>query len=185
MCEPSLDEIIAGCKKGERRYQKLLYEKYYNTFFGIALRYYMDKDKAASISNEGFLRVFNKIKKFSEQGSFEGWMKRLMKNLILDDIRRERKISYIDNIEDKIIEKVTNSNIDIEMQTRDVVQLLKELPEMERIVFNLFVLEGYSHKDISEALSVKINRSRMLLFQAKNKLKVICRKENYVKIYLN
>lgn len=177
-------QLIEGCKRQDRKYQQLLYNKYARVMFGICLRYSSDSDSAQDLLQDGFLKVFANISSFEGKGSFEGWMKRVFVNLSLEVIRKEKiKKQYTEDIEnisdDDIIDSGFDSD-DEELTEKILLSFIHELPPGYRSVFNLYAIEEYSHKEISEMLGIaegtsrsQYIRARMLLQEKINEYKRI------------
>ncbi|SHE84259.1 RNA polymerase sigma factor [Dysgonomonas macrotermitis] len=164
-------QLIEGCKKEDRKAQQLVYEKYARVMYGICLRYSSDRDAAQDLLQDGFIKVFLNINSFENKGSFEGWMKRIFVNLALENIRKEKtKKLYndedIENISDiDIIDEATG---DIDRLTEDeLLKMVQELPKGYRSVFNLYAIEDYSHKEISEMLGIAEGTSRSQYIRAR------------------
>jgi RNA polymerase sigma factor (sigma-70 family) len=161
--------LIEACLQGNSLAQKKLFKKYYNLMFAICLRYTKDHDSAKEILQEGFIKIFNSISKFKFEGSFVGWMKRIMINSAID---RYRKL----NTEPPQLEIDTNVQIDEDadiyskLEKDDLLRCVQQLPDGYRTVFNLYAIEGYSHKEIGEKLGISEGTSKSQLFKAKQML---------------
>lgn len=170
----SEEEIIAGCRKKNRAIQEHLYKTYYSMFLKVCARYAKSMQDAEQLLNDGFLKVFTQIDKFSNTGSFGGWMQRIMVNTCLDYLRssalKEEMIMHVNSIpaEESNI-SVTNEGIE-SMEFRELVNVIQSLPTMTRTVFNLFVFDGYNHKEISEQLDISEGTSHWHVHQARNML---------------
>jgi len=155
------NEIIKRCIKLDRQAQKLLYQKYSSVMFGICLRYASDRSEAQDVLQEGFLKIFLNIQDFSGLGSFEGWMKRIMINTAITFYHKNLK--YNQQIDIDHVRESRISNIEYETSEYTVEELQKvitSLPDGYRMVFNLFAIEGYKHKDIGEMLGIDVNTSK-------------------------
>jgi RNA polymerase sigma factor (sigma-70 family) len=162
-----LDDIIKQCQKGEAKAQEILYKFFGPKLFAICLKYAPSYEDAQDNFQDGFLHLFNKINQFQFKGSFEGWAKRLMINHVLQQYRKVSHLEIVKEIPD-IIETV---EIDEPLELQDLLQLIQELPTQYRIVFNLYVLDNYSHKEISEMLGISEGTSKSNLSRAKKILK--------------
>jgi RNA polymerase sigma-70 factor (ECF subfamily) len=163
-------ELIERCKRGERLAQKTLYEKYAGKMFGLCKRYVKTIENAEEVLMEGFCKVFQKIDMYSGLGSFEGWIRRVLTNEALMFIRKNYKFnehSELDNIQIEAVE----ISIEEQLAASDILKLLDELPTGYRTVFNLYVMEGYKHREIAELLGISINTSKSQLILAKKRLK--------------
>jgi RNA polymerase sigma-70 factor (ECF subfamily) len=170
--EAELIETINGCIAKDRKYQKRLYERYFGIMMGITMRYCGSWDEAMEVVNSGFLKVFLKINDYQGKGSFEGWMKRIIINTALDYLKSLKP--HAEEIGDKnmyeseyYIENAAISDFSME----EILSKVQELPPMTRAVFNLNILEGYKHKDISEQLGISEGTSHWHLQHARKLLK--------------
>ncbi|SHJ60658.1 RNA polymerase sigma-70 factor, ECF subfamily [Maribacter aquivivus] len=164
----SLEELIHNCKKGDRKAQELLYRAYATTLYGICLKYSKSKSQAEDTLHDSFMTIYDKIGQFKNKGSFEGWMKRITVNTAL---QKYRKQEYLNVVTDNTEEEVTVDNVydDISLQT--LLGYIQELPNKYRATFNLYVLDGYTHKEISELLGTTIGTSKSNLARARALLK--------------
>ncbi|MBF0597652.1 RNA polymerase sigma factor [Faecalibacter rhinopitheci] len=162
-----LQHIIQACKKNDTKAQRLLYEKYDSRFFAVCKRYFVNVHEAEDALVKGFLKIFQHINSFSNEGNFEGWMHRIIVNECLMEIRKNK--TFLLNIEDH--NKSLHADNIINEDNGDIMQLLNLLPEGCRIVFVLYVIEGYKHKEIAEQLSISEGTSKSQLNLAKTKLK--------------
>ena len=164
-------EIIGRCLTGDRKAQTLLYKKHSPKMFGICMRYAKNNTDAEDILQEGFIKVFRYLNDYRGDGSFEGWMRRIMittslnfykkKNLLKNDIDLDRlKINLSSSPE-----AISNMTMD------ELLSLIQKLPTGYRTVFNLNTIEGYTHQEISELLNISINTSKSQLSRAKSSLK--------------
>ncbi len=182
--EVSLDDIINGCRKGDLSLQKLLYKKYFNLFMGMSMRYVSRREDAEEILNNAFLRIFRYISKYNNTGSFEGWMKRIVVNCCLDYIKgsqylqQGKVISLHNNYQDGYVPGHetenpgnTSNNLAVEKYDRQyLLDLLQHLPEVTRTVFNLYVFEEYSHREIGQTLDMAERTSQAHLAKARQLL---------------
>ncbi len=164
-------QLIEGCKRQDRKSQQLVYEKYARVIYGICLRYAYDKEAAQDLLQDGFIKVFLNINSFENKGSFEGWLKRIFINLALENIRKEKtKKIYndedIENISDIDIIDESDSNID-SITEDELLKMVQELPQGYRSVFNMYAIEDYSHKEISEMLGIAEGTSRSQYIRAR------------------
>jgi RNA polymerase sigma-70 factor (ECF subfamily) len=164
-------ELIKGCQKGDRRYQKMLYQKYAPLMYSTCLGYARERSIAQDILQEGFIKVFKNISHFSGTGSLKGWIRKIITNTAIDYFRKNNTLSnYIVSGAEVENEEVPNhilEQIDSEM----IMGKIGELPEGARVIFNLFALEGYTHKEISDRLNISEGTSKSQLNRAKNILK--------------
>lgn len=163
-------QLIEGCKRQDRKSQQLVYEKYARVMYGICLRYASEKEAAQDLLQDGFIKVFMNINSFENKGSFEGWMKRIFVNLALENIRKDKtKKMYSDDIENvSDLDIIDQAEGDIDGITEDeLLKMVQELPQGYRSVFNLYAIEDYSHKEISEMLGIAEGTSRSQYIRAR------------------
>ena len=170
----SEQDIIAGCRKKSRAIQEHLYKQYYSVMLKVCARYSKNMQDAEQLLNDGFLKIFTQIDKYGSTGSFEGWMKRIMVNTCLDYLRstylREEMTMHVNAIQPEDTNlSVSNEGLE-QIEFRELVNMIQVLPAMTRTVFNLFVFEGYNHKDISEQLDISEGTSHWHVHQARNLL---------------
>jgi len=168
-------KIIEGCIKGKRHAQNKLYQKYAPMMLGICLRYAKNKAEAEDILQEGFLKVFMNIKSFRSEGSFEGWMKRIMINTAITHIKQNLKHKYHSNIEEieetKVISEEKQDDEDVVKISRtQLMSIVQTLPDGYKMIFNLYVFEQLTHKEIAEMLGISVNTSKSQLSKARKLL---------------
>ncbi len=165
--EKKLEDIILGCQQHDARAQKELFSLMGAKMFGICLRYAGNRNDASDILQDGFLRVFEKIHQFKFEGSFEGWMRRIFVNLSLERFRGQFKVV---NIQDGGRENSHSTNDDIvsNLAAEELIAMIQELSPKYRAVFNLYAIEGYSHKEISEMLDITEGTSKSNLSRARS-----------------
>jgi RNA polymerase sigma factor (sigma-70 family) len=169
------ESILEGCIAGKREAQFELYNKYASSMLAVCFRYARNRDEAEDLLQEGFLRVFQKITSFRREGSFEGWMKRIMINNALNQIKKNRKTPFLEDIElineTQIVDTDGASGL-LEPVPADVLlEMIRSLPEGYRIVFTLYVMEDYSHREIATELKISENTSKTQLLKARRVLK--------------
>ncbi|MEL7002024.1 MAG: RNA polymerase sigma factor [Bacteroidota bacterium] len=158
--------LIKKCCKQDGQAQKQLYDKYASKMLGLCTRYVRDSDQAEDVMIGGFVKVFQKIDQFSGQGSFEGWLRRVMVNESLTFIRRNKSMYLEVDIEHADYEP-DYSTLSNHLEAEDLLALVKQLPVGYRTVFNLYAIEGYSHKEIAGQLGVSENTSKSQLSRAR------------------
>ena len=159
-----LDELIHNCKKGNRQAQAELYRRYSGILFGICLKYSRNKTEAEDNLHDSFVTIFDKVDQFNFKGSFEGWIKRITVNTVLQKYRKDQYLNVVsENTEDEV--EVDTEDTDISLST--LLGYIQELPNKYRLTFNLYVLDGYSHKEISEMLGTSTGTSKSNLARAK------------------
>ncbi len=175
-----LDQLIKKCKKKNAKAQEQLYRLYSGKLFSLCLKYSNDYPSAEDTLQDAFITIFEKITQYKSQGSFEGWMKRVTINTALQKYRKQK---VFDIINEEQIEEV-----DVEIDQEDIsldflLQIIQQLPDRYRLVFNLYVLDGYSHKEIAEMLGISIGTSKSNLARARYilKTKIETNQEPYVR----
>jgi len=165
------EDIIEKLRHQDIQAQELLYKKYANKMFRICYRYIGSECDASEILNDGFYKVFVQIKSFRDGGlqGLVAWMSKIMVNECLQFIRKRKKIRFVN--ESEALAEQSPISPDIRIEAEDYFELIKQLGDSYRTVFNLFVIEGYSHKDISEMLNIPENTSRSHLLRARQELK--------------
>ena len=165
----TLDQTIAGCKKQDIIAQANMYKLLAPKMFGVCLKYSRNYQEAQDHLQDGFLLVFEKIKKFDNKGSFEGWAKRVIINNILLQYRDK---TFLEIVSDQIPDLEEELELETDAVSMDfLLQIIQELPDRYRLVFNLYAIDDYSHKEISEHLKISIGTSKSNLSRAKNILK--------------
>jgi RNA polymerase sigma-70 factor (ECF subfamily) len=164
----NVDEILIGCINKEKHSEDLLYARFAPIAYAICLRYASNTDDAKDIFQEAFVKVYIQIKNFNKQGSFEGWLKRIFVNTALDYCRKNKNIqftSFTEKYETTFEEEINQNNIDIPKEK--LLELIRNLPDGYRLVFNLYAMEKYSHKQIAETLQIEEGTSKSQLFKAR------------------
>jgi RNA polymerase sigma factor (sigma-70 family) len=163
------EDLIQGCIREDRECQALLYEKYGDKMFGVCLRYTKTREEAEDVFQDAFVKILNKISSYKHTGSFEGWMRRIMVNTALRS-KDKRALKYeVSDIED-VKEPAFDQQLLANMEAKTIVGLISELPDGYQVVFNLFAIEGYSHKEIAEKLGVTESTSRTQYLRARKAL---------------
>ncbi|MEM9024052.1 MAG: RNA polymerase sigma factor [Bacteroidota bacterium] len=172
------EELIRLCLKNDRKAQKEVYENLFGRMHAVCLRYLKDPDDALEVLNNGFLSVFTNIKQYGFKGSFEGWVKRIMINKSLDHLRANKRFSTTDAVDDEYafrhvsVDNEAWSNLGLEV----LDGMIAQLPPMSRSVFNLYVIDGYSHHEIANILSINPGTSRWHLSYARQSLQKMVKK---------
>ena len=158
--------ILAGCLKGERRSQELLYKNFAPTMFAICLRYAADHPQAEDMLQEGFIKVFQNLGRFRNEGSFEGWMKRIFVNTALEWLRKHGVMNRVMDVE-FFAEEIIQEDAFDELSKNDLVRMIQNLSPGYRTVFNLFAIEGYSHKEIAVMMNISEGTSKSQFSRAR------------------
>lgn len=162
-----LDEIINECKNNHPKAQAQLYQLFAKKFFGVCLKYSPNYDDAQDNLQDGFILIFKKIKQFSHKGSFEGWAKKIFINNALQKYKRVRFMEVVDENIAEVEVAIDDASISLDY----LLQIIQELPDQYRIVFSLYVLDDYSHKEISDMLGISVGTTKSNLFRARLILK--------------
>lgn len=170
-------ELIAGCKKQDRKAQKLLFDRYSPKMFGVCKRYIKNREDAEDVLVEGLFKVLTKIDMYSGNGSFEGWIRRILVNESLMFLRKRHNFKM--TVEVSNIEIKTEVSAVDDLAAQDILKLLDKLPTGYRTIFNLYVLEGYKHREIAEQLGISINTSKSQLILAKKRLRTMLKANQY------
>ena len=161
-----MDNIIRGCQAGDPRAQRELYILFKDKMFGICIRYAGNYDDAQDIVHDGFVKIFMKIGQFRFEGSFEGWIRRIMVNTALEKYRMQCQIININDYT-KELETADSSDFSSDISAREIARFVQELSPRYRMVFNLYAIEGYSHKEISGMLDISEGTSKSNLSRAR------------------
>ncbi len=159
----NIEEILSGCVEQNRKAQKKLYDLFADRMYAVCLYYTGNRHDAEDILQEGFIKVFENIKQYTGKGALEGWMRKIFVNAALT-LFRQKKITY--DIEETTAIKESQI-IDANIAADDLMQMIMGLSDQYRLVFNLYALEGYKHKEISEMLNISINTSKSNLARAR------------------
>lgn len=164
-----LQELIIGCKHKDRNSQKRLYQGFYSCAMKICIRYAKDKEEAIELVNDGFMRVFVNIDRYNKDQPFEPWFCTIMINISIDHYRKQIKRIEMEELNAKH-ELGDKENILTHIHYEELVSLVQKLSAAYRAVFNLFVIDGYSHEEISALLSISVGTSKSNLFKARVQL---------------
>ncbi|MCX6316731.1 MAG: RNA polymerase sigma factor [Bacteroidetes bacterium] len=159
-------DLIKGCMEGNRRMQEELYNRFSSRMYAVCLRYAGNSEEAEDILQEGFIKVFKKLDSFRNEGSFEGWIRRIFVNTAIEHFRRKRYLMPVTEKEENTIEGKYNSVLD-DLGAKDILALVQELSPGYRTVFNMYVVEGYTHKEIADMLGISEGTSKSQLSRAK------------------
>lgn len=163
-------QIIESCRLKDRNAQRILYQRYAPKFYGLCRRYIKDDRDAEEVLVNAFYKVFTKLNQFANKGSFEGWMRRIM---VTESLMFLRKHNMNLSIEVKETDSIDEALPDAKLMENDILQLLNELPVGYRTIFNLYAIEGFSHKEIADKLNISINTSKSQLLKARKKMKAL------------
>lgn len=169
------EEIILGCKKGDRLCQQKLYEFFYRKMMGVSLRYTHNSDEAKDLLHDSFIKIFQNIQKFDNKGSLEGWVRRTLVNTIIDHFRKNRNVfissdEMLDSLEYPDEESPDEALIS-QFNREDILKMVQSLSPGYRTVFNLYVFEEYTHNEIADKLGISVGASKSNLAKARLNLK--------------
>jgi RNA polymerase sigma-70 factor (ECF subfamily) len=159
-------DLISGCIAGNRRMQEELYRRFSPRMYAVCLRYAGSSEEAEDILQEGFIKIFKKLDSFRSEGSFEGWIRRIFVNTAIEHFRRKRYLQPVTEKEENTIEGKSVSILD-ELAEKDILDLVRQLSPGYRTVFNMYVVEGYTHKEIGDILGISEGTSKSQLSRAK------------------
>ncbi|MEX1240108.1 MAG: RNA polymerase sigma factor [Cyclobacteriaceae bacterium] len=172
MEDKELYQLLDACRKGYRSGQDRLYRNFYPYCMGVCLRYSRTKEEATEILNDGFLKIFSKLHLYSSGLSFKGWIRKVMINTAIDYFRRNEKHYHSLDISHVQYEPSAESVID-QLSEREIISAIQLLPPSYRMVFNLYVIEGYKHEEIANQLNISVGTAKSNLAIARNKLQKI------------
>lgn len=174
-------ELVKGCVANERIAQEILYKKYFPAMMSMCLRYTKDRDISMEIVNNGMLRVFQKLETFAFKGSLEGWIRKLVYHALSDYYKKNSKYLHFLVFEerDEIVESQPINNLYFE----DLIRLVKALPENTRRVFEMYAIEGFTHKEIANRLSLSEGTSKWHLSSARKQLKLLIEENKMIQLY--
>lgn len=167
-----LEKILKLCKKGNRRAHDQLYAKFRNLWFGTSLRYARNQEEAEDVFQEGLLQIFKDLKQYnSKKSKFSTWSNRVLIYAALRYLKKNHWQNTFTNIEEEHLSKGYEANIINDMSATEITKLIGALPMGYRIVFNMYVIEGFSHNEIAKELEITVGTSKSQLFKARKMLK--------------
>lgn len=161
-----LEQLIKACKKGRPDAQRKIYEHFSGKMFGVCLQYSKDYTEAEDILQDGFIKVFTKISQFNFNGSFEGWVRRIMVNCALERYRKQNLLYSVSDIQNYDF-KMTADDALSELSSKELLALIQELSPQYKMVFNLYAIEGYPHQEIAKMLGISVGTSKSNLSRAR------------------
>jgi RNA polymerase sigma factor (sigma-70 family) len=170
------EDIIRHCKTGSLKHQEMLYKLFYGYAMGISLRYCFNREDAIEVVNDAFIKVFNSINSYADDKPFKPWLRSIIVNTSIDRRRKELKFQLTTDLENVSTMSYHTTNIE-SLNAQDILKLMKQLPEVQLTVFNLYEIDGYSHDEIAKMLGLSASSSRVYLSRAKEKLRYILEKE--------
>ncbi len=180
--------LLQGCKKNDRESQRLLYQHYYAYAVSICIRYSHSVEEAKEIVNDGFLKVFKKIDLYEKDSSFKAWLRRIMINTAIDHYRKELKHYYHQDVQKIPVKQTNEGNALSDLSYAELIGLIQKLTPAYRAVFNLYVIDGFTHQEISKLLKISEGTSKSNLMKARNNLRKalgkLIREEDWRAIYV-
>ena len=161
-----LDILLKGCKKGKPKSQEALYRRFASAMYGICLQYASSEEDAQDIMQDGFVKVFRKLDQVNNPAAFPGWIRRVMINTALEKYRSQVILQRMDDVQEEADEALDDGIFD-NLTCQELVKLIQTLSPRYRMVFNLYAIEGYSHQEISEELSISVGTSKSNLSRAR------------------
>jgi RNA polymerase sigma-70 factor (ECF subfamily) len=168
----SESDLIKGCLEGDRRAQEYLYQRFSPKMYGVCLRYAGKAEDAQDILQDGFVKVFKNLHMYRGDGSFEGWVRRIFVNTAIEHYRRQVNLYPVTENHENLLETKELSAFD-SLSVKDLMKIIQQLSPGYRTVFNLYVVEGYSHKEIAEMIGISEGTSKSQLARAKGVLQSI------------
>jgi RNA polymerase sigma factor (sigma-70 family) len=169
--EKALQDLLEGCIAGNPVAQKKLFDMYASKMLAVCNRYMSSLMEAEDVLQEGFIKMFNKLVDYKMEGSFDGWLRRIMVNTALDNLRARKKMQFNQSIDDVGYRLNTPEQITSDINANDLMTLVQSLPTGYKTVFNMFAIEGYSHKEIAEQLGITENTSKSQYSRAREYLR--------------
>jgi RNA polymerase sigma factor (sigma-70 family) len=169
--EKALQDLLEGCIAGNPVAQKKLFDMYASKMLAVCNRYMPSLMEAEDVLQEGFIKMFTKLADYKMEGSFDGWLRRIMVNTALDSLRSRKKMQFDQSIDDVGYRLSTTEQITSDINANDLMVLVQSLPSGYKMVFNMFAIEGYSHKEIAEQLGITENTSKSQYSRAREYLR--------------
>ncbi len=178
----NLSQMWEGCLQNDRKQQELLYKALAPKMMAVCMRYANDRDEAQDILQEGFIKMFNNVHKYRGDGNLEGWIRRIMVHTAISRYRKLKPMVLVEDMAESHVHSSTSQNAN-NLELKDLLKLIQQLPSVYRSVFNLYAVEGYSHQEIGNTLGISELLSRTTLYRARNilkdKLSQLTSKEQY------
>jgi RNA polymerase sigma factor (sigma-70 family) len=163
-------ELVRQCKRNDLKYQEILYKQFYGYAMGVGLRYLSNRDDALEAVNDAFIKIFNSIKSFDETLPFKPWLRRIVVNTAID-LRRKNLRNLAEADLDEAVFMATPAVAVSKLNANDIINMMQLLPEVNRLVFNLYEVDGYNHEEIGTMLGIAASSSRVYLGRAKERLR--------------
>ena len=163
-------QLIDGCKKGDRKAQKALYDKYSSRMLAVCLRYVKDMEDARDLLQEGFIKLFTNIHQYAGGGLFDGWVRKIFVNCALEQLRHQDVLKSAVDINETDYADIPDETAVAQLSAEEIMVYVRSLPDGFRTVFNMFAIEGYSHKEIGHKLNITESTSRSQYMRARKML---------------
>ncbi|MCP1385692.1 RNA polymerase sigma factor [Runella salmonicolor] len=175
----TLPELLEGCLKNDRKCQELLYKQFYGYAMGVCMRYVPNREEALEVVNDGFLKIFQKVQMYDAEKPFKIWLRRIMINTALDHYRQNVKFQHNTDLSvaENTVAVADSDNIYSTLAHEDLIELIQQLTPSYRTVFNLYVIDGYSHEEIAQRLGISEGTSKSNLARARENLRVMLSKK--------
>ncbi len=175
----SIKNIVAGCKINDIYFKEQMYKSFYGYIMGVMIRYITKQNDAEELVNDCFIRIFNNISSFENNGdeenykkAFKGWIGTIASRIAIDHLRKDKKGFLTDELE-KVDYQLETTFVQNRMEINEILALMEKLPQTHRLVFNLYEIEGFSHDEIAKILHIPSSSSRVFLTRAKNRLRLL------------
>ncbi|NCO54346.1 MAG: hypothetical protein COZ21_03005 [Bacteroidetes bacterium CG_4_10_14_3_um_filter_31_20] len=173
------EKLVELCLKKDSNALEMLYNQYSGKMFGVCLRYAKNRDDAQDLLHDGFIKVYTSLKEYKGEGSFEGWMRRIMANTAINFYKRRSKLQFeTGNNEEPLFESCYDNIIE-QISTNELLEHINKMPDGYRLVFNMYVIEGYQHNEIANILGISASTSKTQLMKARMYLMKKVKKEAY------
>lgn len=167
LASKDLEHIIQGCKKQKRSSQSELYKLYSSKMYGLCLYYAKDYTEAQDVLQDGFIKIFEKIKQYTGKGSFEGWMRRVFVNTALERFRKKKLLFTVDDEDSNVVDNLVHEEIESQINANELLEIIKTISPQYKLVFMLYSIEGFTHKEISDELGISVGTSKSNLARAR------------------
>jgi RNA polymerase sigma factor (sigma-70 family) len=174
-----LEDAITGCQQNKNKAKEMIYKSFYGYLMGVIMRYVNNRNDAEELVNDCFVKIFKNIVTFTSpenpdelQKAFKGWIGKISSRTAIDFLRTKKTKIYVDDLED-YQHPITEVNVTSTLHVQDILNLLNALPDTQRIIFNMYEIEGFSHEEIAQTLDISDSSSRVYLTRAKSKLRTL------------
>jgi RNA polymerase sigma factor (sigma-70 family) len=176
----ALSELLAGCARNQRRSQELLYRKFYGYAMGVCLRYTATREQALEVLNDGFLKVFTRLEQYNPEQPFKSWLRRILINTALDQYRQEVRHYYHEDVTAADQNPTQQADAHSILAHEELIALIQQLSPAYRVVFNLYIIDGFTHDEISSQLGISVGTSKSNLARARENLKQMLQKKSLI-----